>query len=97
MNPLEANEFLYTAANESLYTAVEEDDLPKLTEAIDAGADTEYKSPKLLSDIVGRTYFWRNEKSTSLHVACHRGFMPIVQRLLEIDARVNATNGVSLV
>ena len=88
MNPAEANE--------SLYAATEEDDLPKLNEAIDAGADTEYKSPKKLRDKKG-DWIGLGEKSTSLHVACLRGFMPIVLRLLEINARVNAKNEVSLV
>ena len=104
-------------ANESLYAATEEDNLPKLNEAIDAGADTEYKSPKELSTNIdlGRTYNYESTKelstnidsgrtyilvvkdNTSLHVACLRGFMPIVLRLLEINARVNAKNQVSLV
>ena len=88
MNPAEANE--------SLYAATEEDNLPKLNEAIDAGADTEYKSPKELRDKEGNI-FYRSGNNTSLHVACLRGFMPIVLRLLEINARVNATNQVSLV
>ena len=88
MNPAEANE--------SLYAATEEDNLPKLNEAIDAGADTEYKSPKELRDKEGNT-IEGYENGTSLHVACLRGFMPIVLRLLEINARVNATNQVSLV
>ena len=80
-----------TEANESLYAATEEDNLPKLNEAIDAGADTEYKSPKELP------YILAVKNNTSLHVACLRGFMPIVLRLLEINARVNATTEVSLV
>ncbi len=88
MNPAEANE--------SLYAATEEDNLPKLNEAIDAGADTEYKSPKELIDKEGNT-IKGSENNTSLNVACLRGFMPIVLRLLEINARVNATTKVSLV
>ena len=88
MNPLEANE--------SLYAAAEEDNLSKLNEAIDAGADTEYKCPKELRDKEGNT-MWISENGTALHVACLRGFMPIVLRLLEINARVNATNQASLV
>ena len=88
MNPAETNE--------SLYAATEEDNLPKLNEAIDAGADPEYKSPKKLIDKEGHI-FWGSENNTSLHVACLRGFMPIVLRLLEINARVNATTDVSLV
>ena len=84
-----------TKANEMLFTAAEEDNLPKLNEAIDAGADTEYKSPKELRGKKGN--LMRNRYSTSLHVACLRGFMPTVLRLLEINARVNATNKVSLV
>ena len=91
MNPAEANE--------SLYAATEEGNLPKLNEAIDAGADPEYKSPKELSTKIdsGRTYILVVKNNTSLHVACLRGFMPIVLRLLEINARVNATTDVSLV
>ena len=88
MNPAEANE--------SLYAATEEDNLPKLNEAIDAGADTEYKSPTNLIDKKGNT-IWLGDIGTSLHVACLRGFMPIVLRLLEINARVNATDEASLV
>ena len=88
MNPAEANE--------SLYAATEEDDLPKLNKAIDAGADTEYKSPKELRDKEGHI-IWGSGKNTSLHVACLRGFMPTVLRLLEINARANATNEVSFV
>ena len=78
-----------------LFTAAKEDDLLKLNEAIDAGADTEYKSPELLVDKEG--YINNSENSTSLHVACLRGFMSIVLRLLEINASVYATNQVSLV
>ncbi len=83
-------------ANESLYAATEEDNLPKLNEAIDAGADPEYKSPTNLIDKKGNT-IWMSKNNTSLHVACLRGFMPIVLRLLEINARVNATTEVSFV
>ena len=88
MNPAEANE--------SLYAATEEDNLLKLNEAIDAGADPEYKSPKELRDKEGNI-IKGSENNTSLHVACLRGFIPIVLRLLEINARVNASNEVSLV
>ena len=38
-------------ANDSLYAAAEEDNLLKLNEAIDAGADTEYKSKKELKKL----------------------------------------------
>ena len=86
MKPAEANEYLYAAT--------EKDNLSLLNEAIDAGADTEYKSPKELRDKYGNTICKNN---TSLHVACLRGFMPIFLRLLEINARVNATTDVSLV
>ena len=86
MNPAEANE--------SLYAATEEDNLLKLNEAIDAGADPEY--PKELRDKEGNI-IKGSENSTSLHVACLRGFIPIVLRLLEINARVNAKTEVSLV
>ncbi len=96
MNPLEVNENPLEA-NESLYTAAEEDDLLKLNKAIDAGADTEYKSPKIFKFKEGNTIWSSRNKSAALHVACLRGFMPIVLRLLEIKARVNATNKVSLV
>ena len=88
MKPAEANEYLYAAT--------EKDNLSLLNEAIDAGADTEYKSPKELRNKKGNT-IWLSDHGTSLHVACLRGFIPIVLRLLEINARVNATNEVSLV
>ena len=89
MNPLEANE--------SLYAAAEEDDLLKLNEAIDAGADIEYKSPKNLGLAVGNEkYIWRTAAySTSLHAACLRGFIPTALRLLEVNAGVNALDEVS--
>ena len=88
MKPAEANEYLYAAT--------EKDNLSLLNEAIDAGADTEHKSPKTLKDKRGATYMDRRN-GTSLHVACLRGFMPIFLRLLEINARVNARTLVSLV
>lgn len=81
MNPEEANKCLYTAAEES--------NLDNLNEAIAAGADTEYESPKDLLN-------WNSESpinnSKALHVACLLSSMPIVAKLLEVNAKVNVTN-----
>ena len=84
--------------NQSLYKAAEEGNLTKLNEAIDAGADKDYQSPEELKSPAekgGNFYIW-GIKNTSLHVACLRGFIPLVRRLLDINAEVNATNEVSL-
>ncbi len=83
-------------ANESLYAAADEGNLFKLNEAIGAGADKDYQSREKLSipSKNGRYLTLWGIKNTSLHVACLRGFVPLVRRLLDINANVNATNEV---
>ncbi len=83
-------------ANKSLYAAADEGNLFKLNEAIDAGADKDYQSPEKLSILAenGNYHTIWGIKNTSLHIACLRGFIPLVRRLLDINANVNATNEV---
>ncbi len=78
----------------ALYEAAEEGNLAKLNEAVEAGADIEYQSPKELRD-----NFWDSlgKNNTSLHVACFFGFIPIVLRLLELNAKVGSQNEVNLI
>ena len=84
MNPL-------AGFNESLYAAAEEDDLDKLNQAIEAGADIEYESHTNLKERE-KAKTMESKNNTALCVACYRGFMPIVLRLLELNAKVNTNN-----
>ena len=83
--------------NKALYEAAQNGNLVSFNEAVEAGADIEYRSGETI-------YSNTNEQkkkgadrelgrdNTSLHILCFLGFMPIVMRLLELNAEINSTN-----
>ena len=73
-----------------LYVATEEDNLSTFNEALDAGADIDHKF-----SIYYRCFSWC-KNNTCIHIACHRGFLPIINRLFELDVDYNARNSVRL-
>ena len=73
----------------ALYAAAQEGDLVKFNEEVEAGANIEYKNPKIIEYRDAKD--WGND-NTPLHIACRLGFMQIVVRLLELNASTNITN-----
>jgi ankyrin repeat protein len=85
----EGKDYVMLAKNSLLYAAAVAGDLAKFDEAVEAGADINYESDNLLRDSKG---YSSGSNNTCLHVACLYGYLPIVNRLLDLDANINAIN-----
>ena len=77
--------------NEAFYAAAVEGDLVKFDEAVAMGADLRYLSPTdydIRSPLgcIGRDDIIGDGDNSALHAACHEGFVPIIERLLDLDA-----------
>ena len=77
---------------DAIYIAAEEDSMEKFNAAIEAGANIDYQCSRSYIDKDGKDC---GKGFSSLHVACIRGSLPFVTRLLELNASVdiNAENG----
>ena len=71
---------------DALYIAAEEDSMEKCNAAIEAGANIDYLSSRSYIDKDGTDC---GKDFSSLHVACIRGYLPFVNRLLELNANVD--------
>ena len=76
--------------NLTLYASAQEGNLVKFNEAFEGGADIEYKN----SEDIDKFGYIENlgYGNTSLHIACLRGFMPMITRLVELNANINTIN-----
>ena len=75
--------------DKALLDAAKEDDAAKFNTAIQAGANVNYQSLDSYFD-VNEVDFSR--LNSSLHIASLRGCLPIVTRLLELNANCNVLN-----
>ncbi len=77
---------------DAIYIAAEQDSMEKCNAAIKAGANIDYLCSRSYMDKDGKDC---GKGFSSLHVACIRGSLPFVTRLLESNANVdiNAENG----
>lgn len=74
----------------ALYLATQDDDLDKFNTALEAGADIEFKYAEKILEYKDIKMGYKN---SALHLACIRGFIPIVLKLIELNANVNIQNG----
>ena len=68
---------------DAIYIAAEEDSMEKCNAAIEAGANIDYLCSRSYIDKDGTDC---GKGLSSLHVACIRGSLPFVTRLLELNA-----------